>query len=96
MRNLTRTLAASAAAVPLLFVGTGAAFAAEDTSADVDTATTLSAGYDSDRYDVDDNGILSEILGDDILGGDDNDDFNNEFDNEFDNDDDGILGGLLS
>lgn len=96
MRIVTRSLVASAVAVPLLFVGTGAAFASEDTSGNVgvDTETSVSASYDSDRYDDDDNGILGDLLGDDVLGdGDDND--NNGRDNNDDSYDNGILGDLL-
>jgi len=95
MRIVTRSLVASAVAVPLLFVGTGAAFASEDTSGNVgvDTETSVSASYDSDRYD-DDNGILGDLLGDDVLGdGDDNDnDGRDNNDDSYDNDDDEILG----
>jgi hypothetical protein len=96
MRIVTRSLVASAVAVPLLFVGTGAAFASEDTSGNVgvDTETSVSASYDSDRYDDDDNGILGDLLGDDVLGdGDDND--NNGRDNNDDSYDNGILDDLL-
>ena len=89
MRIVTRSLVASAVAVPLLFVGTGAAFASEDTSTTVglDTEANLSTSYNG--YDNDDNGLLGDLLGDDVLG---NDDDNRD---SRDNDDDGILGDLL-
>lgn len=94
MRIVTRSLVASAVAVPLLFVGTGAAFASEGTSGNVgvDTETSLSASYDSDRYNDDDNGILGDLLGDDVRG---NNDDNNRYDNDDNDDDNGILGDLL-
>lgn len=109
MRTLTRSLVASAVAVPLLFVGTGAAFASEDgfsSNVGVDTALSASYQHDSDRYDRDDrddrddnndDGILGDVL-DDLVGDnydddDNNDDNNNNNDNN--NDDDGILGDLV-
>ncbi|MGD9989017.1 hypothetical protein [Pseudonocardia sp.] len=103
MRIVTRSLVASAVAVPLLFVGTGAAFASEDTFANVgvDTETSLSASYDSDRYD-DNNGVLGDLVGDDDNRYSDNDDSYDDdilgdlLSNDDDNDNnDDILGGLL-
>jgi hypothetical protein len=107
MRTLTRSLVATAVAVPLLFVGTGAAFASEDgSSSNVGVDTTLSASYqhDSDRYDRDDNnddGILGDVL-DDLVGDNYDDNNNNNNDNNDNNnddnnddDDDGILGDLV-
>jgi hypothetical protein len=74
MHTITRALVATAVAVPLLLVGSGAAFASEDGfSSDVGVDTAVSTGYqnDSDRYDDNNNndGILGDLL-DDLLGDD--------------------------